>query len=137
MWQICKFYDLSMLVQQEWDIKLAFIFSCFSAVTFLQGTKLQRSFSSPILFCSSKTWERDEWHFELLTAMYEDGPACELSCKAALQPEMQHSSLPKPCRAAAAEQHCVPSNVTQPDVCLRLCKKRLHLKHNSTYSAAK
>lgn len=75
-------------------------------------------------------------HFETLTAMYWDVPPCELSCKAALQPEKQHSSLPKPWRDAAAGQHCVPSNVTWPEVCLRLCKKGFSW-NTTLYSAVK
>lgn len=75
-------------------------------------------------------------YFETLTAMYWDVPPCELSCKAALQPEKQHSSLPKPWRDAAAGQHCVPSNVTWPEVCLRLCKKGFSW-NTTLYSAVK
>lgn len=75
-------------------------------------------------------------HFEPLTATYEDGPACKLSCKPALHPEKQHSLLPKPWRDAGAGQHCVPSNATWPEVHLRLCKKGFSW-NTTPYSAVK
>ena len=92
--------------------------------TLLQGTHLQQQLFW-LLSCSVTPIPGKKFtgHFEPLTALHVDVPACEWSHKAALQSEKQHFSSPQPWRDAAPGQDCVPSNVIWPEGCLRRCKK--------------